>query len=402
LTGYNPEERASTESAISKYIPYRGDGMKFYVGEYIYKRLQDILEDPTLLTTNRILTSDVYYDLRKPLKEEAGIDLSSGDITLQQRRRHKIQNKYVLDICRDLGIRRRHAGIITGDTGYLYFRGKRYAVSLDELDRLKTKGIAVVIIEKQGTSEKLSYKADSYGIALLSTRGFLTENALDLSELAQINGAKNVSLTDDDIAGQIIASNTPYKRIGIDFETLDYFGIRHKIDELAEAYTPNSRQIKHIENNRDKYRTLTDKDFEFLKKKRIEIHAVLNEVGVDRFWDWILAELEGPWNYNRAIKLPKPYMFRSSNIWRITQLYDNRVAKIIAPLTEDKRAELSNYKYFIKNVKYHESRIKGNFQTMINEDTTTDIDEFNKDLDSFVKKYDNGEYEEYEYEEEED
>jgi hypothetical protein len=279
-------------------------------------------------------------------------------------------------------------------------------VSLDELDRLKTKGVAVVIIEKQGMAEKLSYKSADYGISLLSTRGFLTENALDLSDLAVINGAKNVSLTDNDISGQVIAVNAPYKRIGINFATLDYFGIRDKIGELEEVYVPNDKHLKHIYNHRHtKFGALNDSDLEYLKTKRIEIHAVMNHVGVDLFWDWILKELKemSPvWDYNRAVKIPKPYQFRSDNIWRVTQLYDNRIAKITSPLEDRKKLELSDHEGFIKNVGNYESELKEEFQEEIDNDTTTDKSEFDRDLNKFVKKYDDGEYEEYKYEAEED
>ena len=76
--------------------------------------------------------------------------------------------------------------ILAGDVGYLYFRGEKYAISLDELDKLRLKGTDVVIIEKQGIAEVLKYHSSApYGIALLTTRGFLTENALDLSAFAE-------------------------------------------------------------------------------------------------------------------------------------------------------------------------------------------------------------------------
>jgi hypothetical protein len=400
-------ERTEIEDAIHRYKPYRKgrEGMKFYVGEYIVARLKNILKNPELLGPERILTSDVFYDVR-PILEANGIDVTSTNAIIKKKRRAKIQNDYILAICRDLGIKRRQAGIITGDTGYLYFRGKRYPVSLDELDKLKTKGVAVLIIEKQGIAEKLSYKSADNGISLLSTRGFLTENALDLSELAVVNGAKNASLTDDDISGQIIAVNAPYTRIGINFDTLDYFGIRNKIDELEEVYIPNAKHLQHIKKNRyTKFKTLSDKDFEYLKTKRIEIHAVMNHVGVDRFWDWILKELKNispVWDYNRAVKIPKPWQFRSYNTWRVTELYDNRIAKITAQLEVNEKRGLYNHIGFIKNVGSHESKLKQDFQTTIDNDTTTDKNEFDKDLDKFVKKYDTGEYEEYEFEPEED
>jgi hypothetical protein len=112
------EDRFLIEDAIHRYRPYR-NGMKYYVGEYIVNRLKNVIRDPELLGPKRILTSDVFYDLRKPLGE-AGIDVLSPDAIIKKRRRSKIQNEYILEICRDLGIRRRHAGIITGDTGLKY------------------------------------------------------------------------------------------------------------------------------------------------------------------------------------------------------------------------------------------------------------------------------------------
>ena len=366
------------------------------------KDSRNVLLDPELLGPGRILTSDVFYDVRDIL-ENNGIDVTSTTAIFKQRRRHKIQNEYILQICRDLGIKRRHVGIITGDAGYLYFRGERYAVSLDELDTLKSKGTDVVIIEKQGTAEKLRYKSNDVGISLLSTRGFLTENALDLSELAGLNGAKVVTLTDNDISGQCIAANAPYKRIGIDFETLDYFKIRDKVQSLEEIYIPNHNHLENIKNNRlTKFQFLSDEEFNYLQNNRIELHAVLNNVGVDAFFKWILvklSEISPIRDYTRAINISKPYMFRSDNAWRVNQLYDNRVATIISPLDKKKRKELSVYKGFIDDINDYEGKIKNNFQNKIDNDKSTDISEFDKDLKIFVDKYDNGVYDEYKYDE---
>jgi hypothetical protein len=392
-----PQVMALIVAAIAKYRPYKF-GMKYFVGEYILERLQKILVDPSLLDRNRILTSDVFYDLR-PTCEANGIDVTSTEAIMKKKRRHKIQNEYILQICRDLGIRRRHAGIITGDTGYLYFRGERYAVSLDKLDTLKTKGTDIVIIGKQGIAEKLRYKSDNYGIALVSTRGFLTENALDLSELADINGAKNAILTDNDISGKVIAANAPYPRIGINNDTLDYFGIRDRIRDLEEVYHPNPQHLQHIVDNRQtKFKDLTASDLNYLQEKRIEIHAVLNYAGEDEFWEWILRklnEISSTRDYNRAIIIPKPYTFRSDSVWRVTHLYDNRLASIVKPLTKQKKRKLSVYYGFIEDVEGYETEVKEEFEERITNDTNTDIAEFSQDLDKIITKYDNDEYEEY-------
>lgn len=394
-----PELLNRIVTAIENYRPYR-KGMKYYVGQFIYQRIQDVPNNPDLQSSKRILTSDVFYYLR-PILEENNIDVTSTVAIIVKKRRVKIQNEYILAVCRDLGIKRRDVGIITGDAGYLYFRGQRYAVSLDDLDELKHLGTDIIIIEKQGIAEKLRYKAANFGIALLSTRGFLTENALDLSELADINGAKIVILTDDDISGEVIAANAPYPRIGINLDTLNYFRIQDKIKDLEEVYKPNPQHLKHIlskKNRKTKFKDLADSDLNYLQKKRIEIHAVLNYVGEDRFWEWILEklkEISPRRDYNRAVKIPEPYTFRSDVIWRIGQLYDNRLARIVKPLDKKEKRRLSNYNGFIKNVEKYETELKDDFQPKIDNDVNTDIVEFEQDIGKIVAKYDNDEYEEY-------
>ena len=82
-------------------------------------------------------------------------------------------------------IRRADIGILAGEAGHLFYRGKHYAISLDDLSELKLKGVIILIIEKRGIAELLRYIAAPYGIALLSTQGFLTENAVDLAYLAE-------------------------------------------------------------------------------------------------------------------------------------------------------------------------------------------------------------------------
>jgi hypothetical protein len=59
--------------------------------------------------------------------------------------------------------------IYAGYVGYLYFRGVRYAVSLDELDNLRYFATDILIIEKEGIAKVLSPLAAYSGIALLST-----------------------------------------------------------------------------------------------------------------------------------------------------------------------------------------------------------------------------------------
>ena len=103
------------------------------------------------------------------------------------------------------------------------------------MDSLKLKGVIILIIEKRGISELLGYLAAKYGIALLSTQGFLTENVLDLTYLAESTGARVAILTDYDISGIVIAHQVPeVPRIGIDEDILYDLGILDKQSELEE------------------------------------------------------------------------------------------------------------------------------------------------------------------------
>jgi hypothetical protein len=208
-------------SDVSTSQAPRPKGIKGFVYDYIKDRL-----DAPHHELEWILTSDVWYDLVKDPKVEEyykakhGFSIKSPEAT-KQRMRETIQVKYIKDICDELGIRRADIKILAGDVGYLYFRGERYAISLDHLDSLKLKGTDLLIIEKQGIAESLKDLAAPYGIALLSTRGFLTENAIDLATLAENSGANISILTDNDISGHVIAHKVPtVTRIGIDFDTL--------------------------------------------------------------------------------------------------------------------------------------------------------------------------------------
>src|SRR5919202_2313697 len=100
------------------------------------------------------------------------------------------------------------------------------AVGLKEIEQLSLCGIVLLIIEKEGVAEQLSIFADEKGIALLNTRGFLTEYADILSKKSEKEGCKVAILTDFDASGLVLAAKSPSAdRIGIDFGTLQDLGL---------------------------------------------------------------------------------------------------------------------------------------------------------------------------------
>ena len=132
--------------------------MKEFVRGYIEQRIRDVQNNPALKTAgSRITLSDVFYDLRKPM-EEAGWDLGGWNHP-KKRRRQKIQVEYVKEVCDEYGITRANIGIIAGEAAHMYFRGMRYSVGIDDLNRLKHKGTDILFIEKEGIAEQLRHLA---------------------------------------------------------------------------------------------------------------------------------------------------------------------------------------------------------------------------------------------------
>ena len=88
-------------------IILRPRGMKGFVWDYIVDLKLDVMPDLHFKPKKglpRILTSDVFYDIRKPL-EEAGYDVTSREAA-NRKTRQTIQVQYIKEICDSLEIRR--------------------------------------------------------------------------------------------------------------------------------------------------------------------------------------------------------------------------------------------------------------------------------------------------------
>lgn len=84
----------------------------------------------------------------------------------------------------------------------------------------------MLIIEKEGGSEQLAPLAAKKGIALLNARGFLVNYAVKLAQIADKHGCNIAIITDLDIYGLTIVIKIPnVYRIGINFKTLEHFGL---------------------------------------------------------------------------------------------------------------------------------------------------------------------------------
>lgn len=390
VEGYerDPDDWPMPTSGMPPIPVRRRKPMKTFVWEYILKRRKEVGQNSGLLRTDIKNVNRIFYILRDPMQKYGW---ETDGWTDPKKVRRKVVISYVKDVCDELGIRRADLGIVTDNVGYLYYKGKQHTVGIDHLKSLMQMGTDILIVEKQDVALSLSPLAKDYGIALLSTRGFLTENATDLAKLANDNGANIAILTDYDISGAVIAAKVPQvHRIGIDEQTLEDLHILGDIAKLEEEYTPNPSHLGHIRENPYDFEDL---DLDYLESKRIEIDIVMEHVGNERFWEWVLDKLEQQFptrNYNRVISLPEAYQYTPDEIDDLNIKVKNYISDMITPLIDEKTQELDNYEGFIEDTNEYESEADDEVSGYLDQNLNLEL--FKQDLQKIIEKWDNGDY----------
>jgi hypothetical protein len=243
--------------------------------------------------------SDVFYATRKRL-----IDYGYTN--------EEIKRDYITGLIKEkceyeLEVKREEIGIIAADRAQLYFKGEWKDVGLKEIDKLIQYGTDMLIIEKEGIAEQLALFADDKGIALLNTRGFLTEYASILSTKSEKQGCNIAILTDFDASGLVVAAKVAcVYRVGIDFETLD--DLELDIEHVEEVYEPKTHlnTLKFGGEHADIY---PDEMVDYVSQKRVEINSVITALDDNKkFWEWIVEKLRKQFHkrdYNRSVNIPE-------------------------------------------------------------------------------------------------
>ena len=260
--------------------------------------------------------------------------------------------KLISKICNKAGIKREDLGIIAGVRAELYFDGTWTSVSFDAIEELAGKGTDIVFIEKEGVPEVLTEYADKYGIAMVNTRGYLTEYGKDLMTAAKISGANVAIMTDYDLTGINIASLSPKNMpwIGIDEATIEYFGLNR--DSLTADAT-NMKLVKTVKKKVEDDERFKNVNIEFLKEKRVEIDAILAQVGDERFWGYIMSRLKEIFptrDYNRAVILPERYSKEKADL---LPKATKKLVRYITDLTEDGTEET------VATIKISQEKVEG-------------------------------------------
>jgi hypothetical protein len=306
------------------------------MNDFLIERYKTVLLNPNLKETDPWKTSTVVYRKRPDLEQRGlyptrkylqGLVKPICDEIPEMKLVRNEDGSYHFEYTAVIGVKREALGIYEATRAYIYFRGSTYPVSLKRLEELKTLAAFIVIIEKEGVVELLTHWADLYGVALCYTKGFLTDNAKELSRLADESGCRIVILTDMDFAGRAMANLVPnIPRIGITLQTLKQLGLELNLDILEElpqpkVKNPKKHKILTYLNNTHATTAKLMYQQEFISKedwrvmsggkygKRIEIDNVLAAAGSERFWkDFILAsfrELFETASYPMTLKIPE-------------------------------------------------------------------------------------------------
>src|ERR687886_547311 len=218
-------------------------------------------------------------------------------------------NKVIKELWPDGSVTRESLGIVAKARAMLYINGLVYPVSFDskeELARLKVTDM--VIVEKEGVTDVLLYAAQKYRIALVATAGHFTEYVTDLMRLASEIGRITVCvLTDYDIDGINMWRNAnekmgiSIKRIGITQEVVKWLQENGyadiQLEDVEEEYAPNPKLFR-------------SEDDSYLQTKRIELDSIIQKVGPEAFWKYIVHQLETEFpasrDYRDIMPEPKP------------------------------------------------------------------------------------------------
>ncbi len=219
-------------------------------------------------------------------------------------------NKVIKELWPDGSVTRESLGIVAKARAMLYINGRVYPVSFDSKEELaRIKVTDMIIVEKEGITDVLLDAAQKYRIALVATAGHFVDYVTDLMRLAHEAGRINVCvLTDFDIDGINMwrraneKMRINIKRIGISQDVVKWLqdnGYDDDIDleDVEEEYAPNPKLFR-------------EEDDPYLQEKRIELDSIIQKVGPEVFWKYIVHQLEtdfpGPRDYRGIVPEPKP------------------------------------------------------------------------------------------------
>src|SRR5919106_1495452 len=289
-----------------------------WLREFLKDRYEKITADSSLKTRDRLTQSGVFYRIRRLMK--------NANPPFEPPRDWETTRKGltggIRDVCKELWgerVTREDLGIVASPRAIMLYDGQSYPVDVDSIKRLANKGIGIIIIEKSGIADVLAPFAEQYHIALVHTQGRFTEYGKELVEEIKEVGSIVWTLTDYDADGVNIAkeTRTPTARIGIDQSTIEWLqenGYDIEITDVEEEYSPR-----------------IDTEDEYLRHNRIELDSIVEKVGAEALWEYILYRIQlqeltpNKFNVGKVMTVPNAdsSIFHWEIINRFEKAYDN-------------------------------------------------------------------------------
>ncbi|HKI06873.1 MAG TPA: OmpH family outer membrane protein [Nitrososphaeraceae archaeon] len=269
-------------------------------------------------------------------------------------------------VCDHYDVKREEVGVMAGAYAQMFFNGHWSAVNFEDIGVLADMGVVILFIEKQDVVQTLGPFTSKYGVALVNSKGHLSEYAKDLSEAAEDEGAKIAILSDYDIPGLHIASKLPNACwLGVDEDMLECFGITHEDEDNVIPYDPavglGDEEIKADIESDERF-AYPRVDIGWLKQRihdqyqgkkykaaghKVEIDAVLAKVGTEAFWNYLMSKMEEAFDtmdYTRVIHahnhIPQTGAIENFVVPSIVHQLASHINDRYRELTKERRTEL--------------------------------------------------------------
>ena len=294
-----------------------------YLREFLKKRKAAIEANPYLKIIDRITQSGVWYRIR-PKMMERGFQPSANWSQTRRYLQSKIQD-IIDELWSDEHLTREDLGIVAASKGVFLYNGESWPINGETVDVLAEKGVAIIVIEKEGVADVLEEHAKKYGIALAHTGGRFTNAIKKLIERAKEGGSVVRILTDYDSVGMDIApaTITPTIRIGIGRDIIKWLR-KHGYPKLREGdvdeeYTPSGTTIEIKDG--------------YLKTRRIELDSIQEKVGGEKLWEYIMYRLQLPqfntgFNLTKVIEMPTTEILRPQPVKDVLRRVDSYINKV--------------------------------------------------------------------------
>ena len=310
------------------------------------KRKAAVEANQYLKIIDRITQSGVWYRIRPEMRRK-GFDPPESWTQTRRYLQSKIQDN-IDELWPKEHLTREDLGIVAASKGVFLYNGESWPINGETVDVLAEKGVAIIVIEKEGVADVLEEHAKKYGIALAHTGGRFTTAIKKLIERAKDGGSVVRTLTDYDAVGMDIAAATitPTIRIGIERDIIPWLQ-KHGFPDLTEKeveeeYTPSGT-------------TIEIKD-EYLKTRRIELDSIQEKVGGEKLCEYIMYRLQLPefntkFDLTKVIEIPTAEKLRPQPVKDVLQRVDSHIDKIIEQRKSRIMIELQNAEELPEKIK---------------------------------------------------